>query len=65
MTNNYEKIICDSLLEIKNLIEECKSIILNAANEDKLADEHVSDEILDELTEASFIYEELVKQMLQ
>lgn len=67
MSNNYEKLICDSLLEIKTLIEECKSTILESIVSIDAEKDSIPDNIqfaLDDLLEAHFVYDELIRQIL-
>lgn len=66
MAKSVEDLMCDSLLELKDLIEECKSIIIGGV--DKLDEEQIAKSVnvaFDDLFEAMDIYQELLKQLLQ
>lgn len=63
MSDKHEKLICDSIVEVKNLIEECKSVILGSVDQaDPLPDN--LQVLVDDLVEANFIYDELIRQLL-
>lgn len=67
MSHETDKLICESLLEIKTLIEECKGAILGSIEESADDSTPLPDDvhlIVEELLEANFIYDELIRQLL-